>query len=506
MNKSAKIGIVFSYILIILNSAFSLFVTPFLIYSLGDLEYGVYKTMTSLTTSLMVLDLGLGTTAMRFVASFKAKGEDGKISNYFAMMLIIASSLSVLGCAALFALFFFLPAIYTSFNEEQLNLAKSLYGFLSATVIMHIVDNVFNGVISGYNRFDFSNGMKVLRLVTRIALIFSVFIFFKSSLTLVILDLAITTLFFVIQLLFVVFRLRIRPKLEKWDKGIFKEVGVYAVLMFLTSIAAQVNNTLDNVVIGAIKGPSFVTVYSIGLLLFGMFENLATSVSGVMLPSVANIIERDDWQEKAQEMIVKVGRVQFLLLGAAVAGFCLLGNDFICLWVGERFEDVYIISIILMVPALLELCVNTCLAVLRAKNKLGFRTTTLMITTFCNFVLTVVLVKYWSYIGAAIGTAFSFIVGSVIVMNIYYYKTFHFNMFKIYGAIFKNIWLCILVSSGVVFVISRFFNGTWLSFFTNVLIFLVIYAVTLLLFGLNKNEKESLKLFKKKKNEEKQNG
>lgn len=231
--------------------------------------------------------------------------------------------------------------------------------------------------------------------------------------------------------------------------------------MFLTSIAAQVNNNLDNVIIGAISEPALVTVYSMGLLVFGMYENLSTSVSGVMLPTVTYLLEEDDSDVKIQRLIVKVGRIQFLLLGAAVVGFACVGKDFINAWLGAGYEDVYAITLILMVPSLFELCVNVCLSILRARNKLVFRTCILFASTILNAIVTVLAVKYWSYIGEAFGTAASFIIGSLIGMNLYYYKELHLPMLKIYRGITKGIWFCLAIAGVALFLVSRRISGGW---------------------------------------------
>ena len=159
------------------------------------------------------------------------------------------------------------------------------------------------------------------------------------------------------------------------------------------------------------------------------------------------------------------------------------------LWLGTGYEDVYIITLILMIPSLFELCVNVCLSVLRAKNKLGFRTIVLFASTLLNGIITVIAVKNWSYIGAAYGTATSFIIGSLIVMNLYYYKVLQLPMLKIYREITKGIWICLIVAGAALYVASRYINGGWIPLIINVLIFCLIYGCTLLLFGLGSEEK-----------------
>lgn len=481
-NRQVKVGVILSYLLIILNTIYGLFITPYMIGQLGTIEYGVYKTISSLSSSLMVLDLGIGSTVMRFVAKYHATREEKKIPNYVAMSLIQAAVLSVVILAIGVVVFFLIQPIYsTTFSSVELQKAQFLFCFLLLNIVLHVFENVINGVITGSNRFKFGNGIKVIRLLIRAFLIISVLAICSSSIVLALIDLTITMVSIIAEVVYIVTKLHIRPKYSYFDRALFFDSGKYTILMFLTSIASQMNNNLDNVIIGAISGPSLVTVYSMGLLIFGMYENLSTSVSGVMLPTVTNMLE-DENDEKIQEFIVKVGRIQFSLLGAAVVGFCCIGNDFINLWLGPGFEDVYAITLILMVPSLFELCVNVCLSILRARNKLAFRTCTLFASTMLNAIVTVLAVKYWSYIGAAIGTAASFIIGSLIVMNIYYYRELHLPMLKIYRGITKGIWFCLVIAGVVLHFVSQRINGSWVAFIINIIVFCITYGAMLIVF------------------------
>ena len=152
---------------------------------------------------------------------------------------------------------------------------------------------------------------------------------------------------------------------------------------------------------------------------------------------------------------------------------------------------------ILIAPALLELCVNVCLSVLRAKNMLGFRTAVLFSVTVLNAIITIAGMKRFGYYAAAAGTATSFILGSLVVMNIYYTKKLSFNMLKIYGGIFKNIWLCLLLAGGALAFAAHRINGGWLQLIICIGVFSVVYGATLLLFGLNREEKKQLPVIKK---------
>ena len=498
--NEVKWGALLSYLLVILNSLYGFLIIPYILSSLGNGEYGVYKTISSLSSALMILDLGLGGTAMRYIAKFKADGKNDKIQSFISMALGEGSIICVGLILISVAIYFFIPTIYSQgLNAEEIGLAKNLFVILALNMVFHIIENVFNGVISGFNKFTVSNGIKLGRILLRVGLLFVVFAFIKSAVALVLIDLGLTIAQIFIEFIYISVRLKTKVKIsfKNWDKGIFKESFKYTMLLFITTIAAQINNNLDNVVIGAIRGSALVAVYSMGLLIFGMFEQLSTSLSGVMLPTVTNVLKNDSNGTEIQKTVIGIGRIQFALLGAALVGFAVLGRNAITLWLGEGYEDVYVITLILMAPALLELCVNVCLSVLRAKNILGFRTAVLFGTTALNAVITIVGVKLFGYYAAAVGTALSFIIGSVVIMNIYYWKKLSFNMLRIYRKIFSRTWLCLLISGAAIFVSSRFLTEGWLALMLNIAIFGAVYGITLLLFGFTKEEKKKIPIINK---------
>jgi O-antigen/teichoic acid export membrane protein len=217
-----------------------------------------------------------------------------------------------------------------------------------------------------------------------------------------------------------------------------------------------------------------------------------------MLPTVTKVLNQENGLQKVQQNIIQAGRIQFILLGAALIGFAVVGKDFISLWLGDGYSDVYIITLILMIPSLLELCVNVCLSVLRAKNMLGFRTFVITGITILNAIITIIGVRYYGYLAAAIGTAISFVVGSLVIMNIYYYKKLSFPMLHFYREIFRGTWICQIIAGCVTYLASRYwFTDGWFGLIANVSIFIVIYFGLLLCIGLTKQEKRMIPVLNK---------
>ncbi len=491
MAKSeVKWGALLSYVLIALNSIYGLLIMPFILGAIGESEYGVYKTIGSMTATISVMELGLGGTMQKFIAQYRAQNEIKKAYNYSAMGVIQAVVLSFAMAVVGTILFFSLGSMYgNTFSAAELYRAEQIYIVLVCYVILHIFENVLFGVIAGYNRFVFSNSVKLGSLILRIVIFLIILPIFKNSLAIVITMLALEVVIILAECIYIKLVIKHKVKLYSWDKAVFKETFLYTILLFVQSIIIQFNGNVDNMVIGAVIGTSAVTVYSFAIQIFSMYEQCATSVSGVILPSVTKVIYSGAGLKELENMVVKYGRVQWAVLGAALGGFICLGKEFFSLWLGEGFEDCYYLALILMVPVTFPLIVNTCLAILKAKNLLMFRTVALAYSVVINIILTVIGTKLWGFYAAAFGTAISTIVSSVLSLNIYYHVKLKMNMFRIYFRILRKITFCILIPTVVCLLINPHIGGSWFAFILKAVVFIVIYGILMLLFGLNSDEK-----------------
>lgn len=486
--NNVKKGALLSYLLIFLNTAYGLIVTPFILKTVGDSQYGVYKTIASLSAALMVLDLGFGGTVLRYVAKFVAERKFAERDRYLGMSLfqtlIVAGLLLLVGSGAYFAI---APIYCKGFNPAELHLAKQLYIVLLANVAINFFENVFFGIIAGHNRFAFANGMKVLLLLAKTAAIYILLPIFQSTLVIVLAQLILTCVVMLVHILYIRKNLNVRFVFSGWDKSLFFESFRYTLLLFLQSIVIQFNGNVDNMVIGAVKGAQLVTVYSFAIMLFNMYEQLSTSISGLMLPTVTKRIQEGADGRQLEELVIRVGRLQFAMLGAAMCGFIVLGNEFFSLWLGDGFSDCYWLVLILIIPVTVPLVQNVCLSILRAKNLMGFRTLSLVYSTIINCVLTFFGTIRYGYFAAAIGTSVSTVVGSIVSMNIYYYKKLGMNPFRmLWGIVYKAAPALAIASCGAFVMkapVYRLLPGhSLLAFIAVAAIFLLLYAAALIPF------------------------
>lgn len=502
--QEVKFGALLSYALIVLNAVYGFLMAPFLLSKVGRSEYDVYQSVASITASISVLELGLGGTLQRYTAKFLAEGERKKCENFSAMGLMQAAVLGLAVMAVGAVLFGFLGSVFNKYTPLQLQRAKQLFVVLILYVACHIFENVLFGIICGYNRFIFTNSMKIATLGLKTVLYLIIMPMVGNALAIVLVSLSLEVFIILAELLYMKLQLHHRIKFSYWDKTLFKESFGYTILLFVQSILIQFNGNIDKVVIGSVLGNvvGAVTVYSFAIQIFNMYEQCATSVSGVLLPTVIKQLHKDDSPEQMEEMTVRYGRVQWMILGAALFGFLCVGKEFFQLWLGAKLDDkttdAWLLAVILMIPVTFPLIVNVCLAILKAKNLLFFRTIAMLIAFVVNAALTIVGTRIWGYWAAAAGTAISTIIGSVILLNAYYMKKLKLNMFRIYFRIMHRTSLCLLAATGIVLLMNRYIGGTWLYLVTKIAAFIAVYGAMMLLFGMTKPERRALLQWRRK--------
>lgn len=498
--KELKRGAILSYVIIVVNTLYGILFIPFLISTLGLSQYGVYKTIGSFAAAVTFLDFGIGTTTLRYIAKFRAENDKRQECNFFAMAMIEATVLNAIMATACGVMYCYIDALYaSSFTPEELAKAKELFLLFTAILMLGTFEKVVFNVLSGCECFTVANGLALIRILLKAALAVAILSFIADAAFLLWIDVALLALLIVVQLVYLQVKQKTRIKLYSWDGKLFKESFGYAVLMFIQSVVVQFNGNLDNIVIGSIVGAAAVAVYSIGLQLYNMYEQFAVSFSNLMLPTVSKQVASGASNRELEDVVIKVGRLEFMALGAALCGFAFLGKEFIYLWLGEGYETAWLVGMILMVPTTIPLIQNVCLSILRAQNRMVFRTVAVCAMAGVNLVITIYGVKHFGALAACVGTAIGLVGANIIAMNVYYWKVLKINVFRIFKNVLSRTWLCCLIASAVLWGACQMIEtASWPTFCAKAAIFVVVYGALQIGFGMNESEKKVLLNFKRR--------
>ncbi len=495
MINQKKVGIILSYFNTVLNMCVTMFLTPFLISSLGESEYGVYKIVASFASQLVIINFGIGSLVTRFVAKFNALEQKKEKENFLFMTLIISLVISASIGMVGYSLSAGVDSLFgASLTDSEIQLAKNLYLVLVTTTVISVFRDMFSGIMLGHERFVASRLIALGRIVFRVVAIIVLLKCGFTSMSIVVTDLVIAVVITIVEMMYCFAFLKEKIKFYYWDKKEFVLCLSFAGALVLQSIVNQVNQNLASVILGATiteNVTAVVTLYSFALVIYNTYGNLTSVFSGVFVPQVTKMVVKDATPKQLTDIVISVGRYQMMIAGAVIFGFILCGKNFLSIWVGEEYTDAYWPTLILIIPVTIPFIESVAIAILDAKMKRMVRSIVLVIMALFNVISSIIFIKLFGYMGAAYGSALAMLLGHGLIMNLYYHKKIGLNIKRIFLEISKGILPSAVITAVVCAPISIFVKNTLIGFIAKGSVFILIYGLLLYFFGMNKTEKDT---------------
>ena len=161
-----KLGILLSYVNILLQVIIGFLYVPILLHYIGKSEYGLYQLMGSLIAYFSVMDFGLSAAVIRFYAKYRALKDKVGMENILAISMrgygIVTVLVLVIGgvCYAL------LDRIFAgSMTVAEIAESKDIFLLLLLNIAVTLSTMVFRSVINAQERLLFLKGMETVQLV-----------------------------------------------------------------------------------------------------------------------------------------------------------------------------------------------------------------------------------------------------------------------------------------------------------------------------------------------------
>ena len=482
--------------------------TPFIIRTLGQAEYGVYKLSASVVAYLLLLDLGVGNAITRYIAKFRASGEKEQSQKFLGVATIYYTVIALVALIAGVVLIAVFPKAFAKgLTASEIKLGQELLFITMINAAVTLGTAAYNNVIIAYERFTVSKGVPIIQIIVRMALTVVMLKGGFGSVGIVMVNLLMTIVCRGFFIIYVLFRLKLRPKFKGIEISFVKEIILYSSMILIQMIATQLNATVDQILIGSLVASSaaILAVYSVGTQVTQYFQSMGTAFTGVLMPGIVKMVESGVDSKTLTDEMIRIGRIILIVLGLIWGGFLACGQQFITLWAGADNSNAYFVAVILMTAYMFILTESIGTQILWAMNQHKEQAILKGIIVLLNILLTVVLIKWQPLIGATIGTFISLVLGDVVVMNVIFRKKLKMNLGYYYKGLTKGILPCIAVATAVGFVAKHFLkNGGWISLLLEVAIICLVYAVCILMFGMNTYEKNMvlsvLRKFKPRRN------
>ena len=113
-----------------------------------------------------------------------------------------------------------------------------------------------------------------------------------------------------------------------------KEIFSYSMWIFIFALVSIFQWKAGHWVLGRVCTPEVLTIYGIGIVLGTYYGAFSTAISSVFLPRATKMSVDNASGEELTDMMIKIGRLSFIILMFILTAFTLFGRQFVFLWVG----------------------------------------------------------------------------------------------------------------------------------------------------------------------------
>lgn len=502
-STSKKTAALLSYVNQGLSTLVAIFLTPILLKYLGVDEYGLYQMVYSVGHYIMILDLGIGAVMIRYISEYRARKDKVAEENFAAIIAFFTVVISILVFSAGEILNLNIENIFQNLSTSDYDKAHKMFNLMVIQFVFTVIDHYFYGIIGAYERFVFSRTIGILRLVISFILnvLFVILGFGAVGLvmtnTITIVSLTLVNVWYVFK------QLHFKIHFHQWDFILVKPAIGLMLAMLLQSVVGFVNSSADKTILGIMCTKSDVAVYSIAASIITLFNTLPTVISGLFQPQVTKMVVHGASKSQLTDLVIRVGRWQFMLCGLLLFGLAFFGMDFLHVWVGHKLthdQEVFtwIIMMVILPFNMIPLVQTVCISILNAYDKRLYRSIILAGMCVINIIVSVILVKLFGPIGCPIGTALSFLIGYAIILNIYYSKGLQLEVVRMFKEIMSKTWICLLLTALLTSPLLLWKHYTIPVLLLKIVIFSIVFMLLMWLFGFNEDEKNTCKPVLKK--------
>lgn len=489
MSEKSQIakGAIISYISIFVNIAISLVYTPWMIHQVGVSDYGLYSLVVAFLGYFM-LDFGLAGAITRFVAKYRAEGNEEKVQNMLGLTAKVYLAIDAVIFLVITILYFFLTDIFKGLTPEELEKLKVLYIISGTFSILSFAFKPVSGAMMAYEYFVANKMLDLVVRVGTVTFIVIALLLHGNIFHIVFITGATGFIVALIRYRLLMHKAKLKLNWHYFHKGELKELFSYSVWVLVRQIAQMFRLSLVPTILGIVSNTTEIAIFSVGRNLEGFIYTFSAALNGLFLPKVTRLTQSQD-RSQVMSLMVRVGRIQLYIITLILFGFAVFGSSFINLWVGPEFEKSFWVLIFLVMSNLSSLTLAVAMDVVYAENKIMYSSLATIITSVIGLVFAFILAPRMGAVGCALAAGCGLILNEVILI-VFYQKVMHLDM----GYFFKNCHLKILpvlfaYSVGAYFLSRMITIDSWLLLLACIGAYTIFYVAIVYFFLFNEDEK-----------------
>jgi len=457
---------------------------------IGISDYGLYALIGAFL-SYFLIDFGLGSSIARFIAKFRAEGNENKINNMLGVTTRIYLILDVVIFLLIAIVYFFISNIFTELTSSEIDKLKVVYLIAGFFSIASFLFTPVDGALIAYERFFV---LKLSELLHKLLVIVFMVIALLNGQGLFALIFINGIIGFGIKLykfFYIKKQANLKINLKFFDRIMAKELLSFSSWMFIIGISQRLLLNIIPTILGIFSGSTQIAIFAIAMTIEGYVWTFAYALNGLFLPKVTRLVSGHQNRQEVTNLMIRVGRLQLFVIGLLITGVVVLGKSFIQLWMGVDFILSYYVVLFLVVPGIITLSQEIASTLLFVENEIKYRAILFVFASVLSVIIGIVLSPQYGALGPAIGVGIALILCHVVGMNIVYSKVLKLEIGRFFKSVhLKMVWP-LLVSSSLSVLGQQYFQiDSWFSFLISSSAFVTVYIFLIWNLVMNKEEKK----------------
>lgn len=494
MKNQLRSGVYLSYLNLAISFLIPFVYTPIMLRLLGQSEYGLYSLSNSVVGYLSLLSFGFGSTIVRYLVKYRAERNTQELEKTYGFFLMLYGVLAVLVMVGGVILSTNVGSIFhEGLTVSEIGKMRNLVLIMAMNTALSFPLSVFASVAIAHERYLFRKIMDIISTIAGPMANLIALHYGHGSVGMALAGTITQFLLAPVSIGYCFRKLKLRPRFTKMPCTLIREMLGFSAFVFIGTIVDMLFWATDKVILGMLTSSTAVAIYNVGGTFNTIVTQLSTSISGVLVPRVTGMVVADTPKSELTSLFIRVGRLQFLIVGLIISGFSVFGQAFVKLWAGSEYADAFWVAVLTMFPLCVPLIQSTGKTIVVAQNKHHFRSIVYLVIAIVNVISTYIIVPYMGIIGAALCSCISYLLGQGLIMNIYYYKVTGLNIPLFWRNIRK-----MAVIPGTMMIIGLLLNkvfgiNNWGTFLIGVIFYGMIYVLLVYAFVMNDYEKDIIR-------------
>ena len=463
--------------------------TPFIADKLGTEAFGLWALLQAVIGLFGLLDLGFGTSVVKFVAGARSSEDTTLISTLTATFFWVYMLLGAIVIVAASAFVIVLPSVL-NIPDAYVGASQMVFLLVAFRTALGMPLGMFLGVMTGFQRQWWANSFKIASTLLYAGGTFWALLASPSIQWLGVVNLVSNTIAMAFGAWICVTRLpgvSVNPKFFRLH--MVREISSFSLFIFIIQVSSLIYTRIDSLIVQSVLSLSAVALYSVASRIAEEASGMCRQLTNALTPVVAELHGSGD-KQNIRAVLLLGTKLSTALAVPLLLGLFFLVEPLLVVWMGEEFRLATSATQILLATMLISVIHGNGANVLSMTGHQRYLAGVFFGGQMLNLTLTLILIRLYGLMGVALATLISSAVVDMGLVQPRANRSTGISFVRFYSSSVMPSVIPVLIMYGSLLGIVRIYPPTSLVAIALIEAFAcLVFFGSFLLFGLKKDER-----------------